>query len=103
MLRHGTLEPCFVTLHLRIVCQSRAQFAEDSGDVGVGWLSETIVSPFAIATRGDESGAAEIRKVPRNFWLISPENFNARTDAQLIVAQQVNEPQASVISQGSEE
>ena len=59
--------------------------------------------PLSIAACGDEAGAAEIRKVPRNFWLISPENFNTRADTQFIVTQQVNEPQASVVGQGFEE
>jgi len=50
------------------------------------------VSPFAIAARGDESGAAQIREVPRNLWLISPQNFNAGTDTQFIVGQQIDNP-----------
>ena len=86
-------------MHLRIVCEARAQLAEDSGDVCVGWLRQAVVSPFAIAARGDESGAAQIRKVSRNLRLVRSENFNARTDAELIVTQEVNEPQAGVVGQ----
>jgi hypothetical protein len=67
--------------------------------VYVGWLSQAIVSPLAVAACGDEAGAAKIREVPRDFWLISSQNLNARTDTQLIVAQQMNETQARVVSQ----
>jgi hypothetical protein len=66
-------------------------------------LSQAIVSPLAIAARGDEAGAAEIREMPRDLWLISPQHLNARTDAKLIVAQQVNETQARVVGQGFED
>jgi hypothetical protein len=57
------------------------------------------VSPLAIAARCDESGAAKIGEVPRYLWLISPQHLDARTDTQLIIAQQVNESQAGVVSQ----
>ena len=99
MLRHHAVEPGLVTLHLRIVGELRAQFGEDSGDVCVGWLSQAIVRPLAVAPRGDESGAAKICKVSRNLWLIGPQNFNARTDTQFIIAQQMDEPQASLVSE----
>jgi len=57
------------------------------------------VSPLAVAARGDESGAAKIREVARDFWLISPQNLNARTDAEFIVAQEVNETQSSWVGE----
>jgi len=90
-------------LHLRIVCEPRAQFGEDLGDVCVGWLSETVVSPLAVAACRDESGAAEIGKVSRNFWLIGPQNFNARADAQLIVTEQVDETETRWVSERFED
>ncbi|HEV8203952.1 MAG TPA: hypothetical protein VGP98_06935 [Pyrinomonadaceae bacterium] len=61
------------------------------------------MSPLAVAARGDEAGAAEVREVSRNFWLISPENFNARTDAQLIVTEQVNETETRWVSKRFED
>jgi len=90
-------------LHLGIVCEPRAQFAKDLCDVCVGWLSEAVVSPLAVAARGDEAGAAEVREVSRNFWLIGPQNFNARTDAQLIVTEQVNETETRWVSKRFED
>ena len=60
------------------------------------------MGPLAIAARRDEAGPAEVREVPRDFWLISPQNLDAGTDTQLIVAQQVNETQARVVGQGFE-
>ena len=80
MHRGGVLEPGFVTLHLRILRQPRAQFGEDPGDVCVGWLCEAIVGPLAVAARGDESGAAKVGKVTRDLWLIGLQNFDARTN-----------------------
>jgi hypothetical protein len=96
VVRH---EAGFVTLHLRIVFQSHAQLAQDFGDVCVGWLSQAIVSPLAVAACDDEAGAAQIRKMSRDLWLVSLQNLNARADAQFVVTQQVNEPQAGVVSQ----
>jgi len=61
------------------------------------------VSPLAVAAGGDESGAAQIRKVSRDCRLIGPQNFNARTDAQFIVAQQVNETEACWVSERFED
>ena len=40
--------------------------------------------------------------MPRNFRLIRLENFNARTDAQLVIAKELDEAQSGAISQGFE-
>src|SRR5215475_4279629 len=74
--RRDTFELGFVTLHLRIVRETSAQFADDSGDVCVGWLRKAIVGPFAVATGGDESGAAKVSEVTRDFWLIGFQNLD---------------------------
>jgi hypothetical protein len=97
--RRDTFEPRFVALHLRIVGEFRAQLAEDSSDVCVGRLGEAIVGPLAVAARADESGAAKVGKVTRNFRLIGPQNLDARTNTQLLVTQQMNQSQPGVISQ----
>jgi hypothetical protein len=70
--------------------------------VRIGGLDESIVSPLSIASRGNEPGASQIRKVPRYFRLIRFENFNARADTQLVVAEELNEAQSGAISQGFE-
>ncbi|HET6972938.1 MAG TPA: hypothetical protein VFH96_02880 [Pyrinomonadaceae bacterium] len=103
MQRRDVVEACFVTLHLWFIRQPRAQFAEDSGNVCVGWLREAIVGPFAIATSGDESGAAQVGEMTRNLWLISLQNLDTGANAQLIIAQKMNQPQPSVVREGFEE
>lgn len=103
MLERDTLEACFVELHLRIISEGRAQFADDSGDVCIGGLSESIVGPLAVATRRDESGATKISEVARDFWLVGLEDFNARADAEFIVTEQMNQPQPCVVGQCLEE
>jgi hypothetical protein len=101
--RRDTFEPRFVALHLRLVRESRAQLAEDSGEVCVGRLGEAIVCPLAVAARGDESGATKVGKVTRNLWLIGPQHLDARTDTQFIVTQQMNQPQPGAVCEGFEE
>lgn len=103
MLSRDAFESSSVVLHLRIVCQGRTQFAEDSGGMCVGRLNEAIVGPLTVAPRGDETGAAKVRKMPRNLGLIGLEYFNARAHTEFIVAQQVDEPQSGVVGQCSKE
>lgn len=103
MHRRDTFEPRFVALHLRLVRESRAQLAEDSGEVCVGRLGEAIVCPLAVAARGDESGATKVGKVTRNLWLIGPQNLDARTNTQFIVTQQMNQPQPGAVCEGLEQ
>lgn len=99
MLRHRAFEKGFVALHLRIVFEFCTEFGEDSGDVCVGGLSQAIVSPFAIAACGDESGAAQIGEVSRDLGLVGSQDFHARADAEFVVAEQVYEPQARWIGE----
>jgi len=99
VLSRDALESSFVVLHLWIVCERCPQLAEDPGEVCIGGLNEAIVGPLAVATCGDEASAAKIREVPRNLWLIRLEDFNARADTELIVAQEMNKAQSRVIGQ----
>lgn len=69
----------------------------------IGGFDESIVSPLSIATRGDEACATQVREVPRNLRLIRFENFNAGTDAQFIIAEELDEAQSGAVSQGFEE
>ncbi|HET6978243.1 MAG TPA: hypothetical protein VFI24_18070 [Pyrinomonadaceae bacterium] len=57
------------------------------------------MSPFAVASRGDESGSAQVSEVAGNLWLVRLQNLDARTDTQLVVTQQMDETQASLISE----
>jgi hypothetical protein len=103
VLSRESLEARFVVLHLRIVCEGCAQFVEDYGDVVVGWLREAIVRPFAVAAGGDEAGAAKICEVTGDFGLVGVQNRNAGTDAEFVVAQQVDQAQARRVSESFEE
>ena len=60
------------------------------------------MAPPSIAARGDETGAAEIREVTRNLWLIYLESFDTRTDAYFFVADQVNQTQSGLVREGFE-
>ena len=92
-------EASSIALHLWIVSQRSSQFADDSGDVCIGGLNQAIVSPLAVATCGDESGAAEVSEVPRNLGLIGLKDLDAGADAEFLVPQQMNQPQTSVVGQ----
>ena len=60
------------------------------------------MAPSSIAARGDEAGAAEVREVTRNLWLIYLESFDTRTDAYFFVADKVNQTQSGVVREGFE-
>ncbi len=50
--------------------QTAADLVEYFCRVRIVGLNESIVGPLSIASRGDESGAPQVREMPRNLRLI---------------------------------
>ena len=76
---------------------------KDASDLRIGRFDEPIVGPLAIAPRSNEAGAFEIREMARDLRLTGVEYFDARTDTEFLIAEQVNQAQASRIRERFEE
>jgi hypothetical protein len=61
------------------------------------------VHPLAFAASGYQTCAAQIGKMPGDFWLVGVQNFYEKTNADFIVSDQVNDPQASSIRESFEQ
>jgi len=59
--------------------------------------------PFALAPSGHHFCAAEVSKMARDFWLVNIQNFHQEAHADLISANQVDDPQAGPIREGFEQ
>jgi hypothetical protein len=53
--------------------------------------------PLTIAASRDQTRSPEVGKVPRDFRLVSVQNLHEKTDADLIVSNQVDDTQSSSI------
>jgi hypothetical protein len=60
-------------------------------------LDQSIIGPLAVASRGNEPGATQVCEVPGNLRLISLENFNARANAELVIAEELDEAQSGPV------
>jgi hypothetical protein len=70
--------------------------------VWIGRFDEPVVGPSSIAARSDESGATQVREVPRNLRLICLENLDAIADASFLVTEKLDETQTGAVGQGFE-
>jgi len=61
------------------------------------------VHPPPLATRGDDSRAAKIRQMARDFRLADPQNLHKIADADFLVRDEVEEAQPRAIGQGAKE
>lgn len=58
--------------------------------------------PFAVAAAFYESGTFEISEVPGDLWVIGPECLGKKTDTNLSVPHEVEQPKAGTVSQSRE-
>jgi len=58
--------------------------------------------PLSISARRYDAGVAQIREMPRNFWLAHPENLNEIANTNLPIRDQVQQPQSGFVSQRTE-
>jgi len=61
------------------------------------------VHPSPLAPSGDDSRAAEIRQVTRDFWLADPEDLHKIANANFLVGDEIEQPKPRAIGQGAKE
>ena len=59
--------------------------------------------PPPLPPGGDDARAAEIREMPRNFWLTDPKDLHKIADANFLVGDEIEETKARAIGQGAKE
>ena len=72
-----------VFLHLAVFAEPRHDFREDLRGARVFRRGDAVVHPLALAARGDDARAAQVREVSRNLRLVHPQNFHEEADADL--------------------
>jgi len=92
-----------IVFHRWIIWQTSSHFAKDVGCVGIWRLNQAVVNPLAITARGNYTRAAQIGKMPRDFRLIYLQNFHEKTHANLVVSDEIDQPQTRVIGKRFEE
>lgn len=73
------------------------------GGGGVRWGGDAVVHPLALAAGVDEAGGAEVGEVAGDFGLRLAEDLDEVADAELLVAQEVEEAEAGGVAEGLEE
>jgi hypothetical protein len=91
-----------VALHLAIRLQPGAYITKEAGCVSIGRLDDSVMHPLPVASRGDDSGSAEVTEMPRYLRLAGAENSDEETHADLIISHRVNQPQPCSISESLE-
>ena len=81
----------------------RQGFFQDPGSNRIPRRHQTVVHPAPLPPRGDKAGAAEVGQVARNFRLADSEGLDEIADAYLLVGEEVEQAQPSLVGQGAEE
>ncbi len=95
-------EPLLIGLHLSVGGQGGAQFFKNLRCVRIGRLEQMIMTQAAVATRGDEAGATQVREMARDLRLFRLKHRDERAHANFIFRQQVNQSQPGAIGQRPE-
>ena len=61
------------------------------------------MNPLAFASGGDKSSPLQISKMARDFGLVCFQSLDHRANANLVIAKQVNQAQASGVAERLEE
>lgn len=79
------------------------RFAENSGGDFVGWRKKAVVHPFPLAARGDDSGAAQVSQVARNFRLAQAQNFDEIANADFAIRHEIEQAEARGVGERAKE
>ncbi|MDX6613874.1 MAG: hypothetical protein QOD75_3060 [Blastocatellia bacterium] len=96
-------QPAMIALHLSIVFQPVHHLFEDALGVRFIWRCEAVMHPLSFATRTYQTRPAQVSQVTANFGLTSPHHFNKEANADLILADQTQQAQASAVRERQEE
>jgi hypothetical protein len=88
---------------VRPLPQMRQSFRQDRGSNGILRRHQAVMHPASLASRGDDSGAAKIGQVPRNFRLADAEDLDEVANADFPVPDKVQQAEARGIGQGAKE
>lgn len=94
----GRDEPFAIPSHLGVATHPGSQTVEDFRRDRIHRLRDAVVNPFPVASRRDEAGASKGRKMARNLWLTLAERFDEKADADLVVADQVEQPKSRPVA-----
>ena len=79
-----------------------AQFVKYLRGVWIGGFDEAVVGQLSITPAGDESRTLQVCEMARDFGLVGVEYIDARADANLIVAYQVDKAQPRAVGESFE-
>ena len=88
-----------IRLHRFLFPQNRERFPENPRRPQVGRHDDSVMHPFAIASRGYHARSPEIGEMPGNLGLALPENLDEVADADLPSVYEVQEPEARAIGE----
>jgi hypothetical protein len=71
--------------------------------VGIRRLDDAIVHPFTFPSRANDARPAQVRQMPRNFWLTLSQYFNKETHAHFVVSDEVEQAQTRLISESAKQ
>jgi hypothetical protein len=99
----AVLELRQIILHIRKSPQMDQGFLQDRGCDRIAGGQKTIVHPPPLSPGGDDPRAAEIRQMPRDFWLADLEDLHKIADANFLVGDEVEQAKPRAIGQGAKE
>jgi len=95
----GAVEPGQVGPHL-LVSAKRSQHGGQNGcGGGIGRRTDAVMHPFALAPRGNDAGFAQVGEMAGDLGLALTEDLDKVADADLAPGHQVEQAQASLVSQ----
>ncbi len=94
----GGHEPGAIALHLGVGGHPLPEVAHDLGRDRIRRLRDAIMDPLAVSSRRDDARPSKVRQMARNLRLALAERFDEKADADLVVADHVQEPQSRSVA-----
>lgn len=82
-------EACKIRAHRFLIPQNREGFAENLRRAQVGGHDDSVVHPFAFASRSYDAGSAEVGEMARNLGLALPKNLDEVANTDLLPVHEV--------------
>jgi hypothetical protein len=76
---------------------------ENLGSPDVRRRHDAVVHPFTLPPCSHDPGAAQVGKVSGDLWLGLIEDFDKVADANLLIAHQIQEPEAGIVTESLKE
>ena len=95
--KHGA-----VGQHCLVFFQPVKRLPQYLGRADMSWQHDSVVHPFTLATGSDDTRVAQIGKMTRHPGLRAAQYFNEVADTNLLLAHEVEQAKASVVTEGLE-